>query len=192
MAKTTVLTLDDENSTRSEKILRRRCVAINNPQDPEIVMLGQLMGKICSQKGVAGIAANQLGKNVRMFALSNGEGKPPLYFVNPKILSFSDETNSQIEGCLSVPGKGGYVTCPNTVKLRWQDHNKKFYEFEFKDFWARAVWHEMRHLNGGLYIDECEKIFTDEELEAKFKEIKEQETKENKMDLVLVPADDES
>lgn len=167
-----IYTLDDDKQARG---LRRKSVRVTNFQDPSIIMLRQQMDLICRQTGVAGIAANQLGSKARVFALTQGPKKEAMFFFNPILKGVSAEEKSDSEGCLSVPGRSGYVIRAIQVKLRWQDENgSKFnnrgerYESSFDGFWARAVQHELDHLDGFVYTDKCAETFSQEEMEAKF------------------------
>lgn len=156
------------NDPKEEKLLRKKARRIENAQATDIIILGQTMSRICSQPGVAGIAATQLGMNVRMFALSQGTGKPALFFINPRIVGLSEETQQMMEGCLSVPLEGGLVERHDEVRLSWYDHNKRRYEYTFKGFWAEAVQHEMDHLDGVVYKDKAIKMFTEDELKEQW------------------------
>lgn len=165
-----VLTVGDP---KDEKLLRKRCSRVKNPQSTEIIILGQTMTRICMQPRVAGIAAPQLGVPVRMFALSMGTGKPPIFFINPRFVGLSEETKPMSEGCLSVPGKGGMIERHTEVRLSWYDHNHKRYEYTFTGFHAEAVQHEMDHLEGNLYTDKAQEVYSEEEMHKKFIEAQE-------------------
>ena len=90
--------------------------------------------------------------------------------VNPVILSASEETQTGREGCLSVPGRAGIVTRPMRVKVRAQDRNGAWFELEAEELFARAVCHELAHLDGQLYTDIMDRELTREELEAEARE----------------------
>ena len=70
------------------------------------------------------------------------------------------------EGCLSLPGRQGIVTRPNRVKVQAQDRKGKPFELEAEGFFARAVCHELDHLDGKLYIDVMDRELTPEEIEG--------------------------
>jgi len=183
-----VYTVDNEKENRA---LRRKSKRVQNPQDPEMIILRQEMDRICNHPGVAGIAAPQLGKPVRIFALSGGidtsggvsnnkRRLPNLFFYNPRLIGYSSESTKSIEGCLSVPERGGYVDSPNEITIKWDcpssftcpagvsGGKNHFHQYTFTGFHARAVRHEMDHLDGMIYIDHCEKVHTNQELEAMF------------------------
>jgi len=84
--------------------------------------------------------------------------------INPEIIS-SDGEQTGSEGCLSVPGVYGMVTRPNTVLFKAQDRNGKEYTLEVSELAARAVCHEIDHLNGVLFTSVAERILSEEEME---------------------------
>jgi len=84
--------------------------------------------------------------------------------VNPEILSTDGEQTGS-EGCLSVPGVNGIVTRPMAVKVKAQDRNGNFFEYEGSELTARAICHEIDHLNGDMFTSKVERYLTDEELE---------------------------
>ena len=79
-------------------------------------------------------------------------GEDPLLLINPKILETSGEQDGY-EGCLSVPGKSGKVTRPNYVKAFAYDENMEPFEIEGTELLARAICHEVDHLEGHLYVE---------------------------------------
>ena len=78
-------------------------------------------------------------------------------FINPEIIDYKGEQNGW-EGCLSVKGKSGVVSRPMKVKIRFQDRNGESYLLQAKGFFARAICHELDHLDGVLYIDKATHI----------------------------------
>ena len=100
----------------------------------------------------AGLAAPQIGVLRRVVVVNVDEG----YFemVNPVMLSQKGE-QSDWEGCLSVRGKSGLVSRPMKVKVSFQDRNGEKYLLQAKGFFARAICHELDHLDGVLYIDKA-------------------------------------
>ena len=90
--------------------------------------------------------------------------------VNPEIVSVSDETQTGLEGCLSLPGKWGIVTRPLRATVRAQDRYGDWYEYEGEELLARAFLHEIDHLDGHLYPEIAEKMLTAEELDEMLKQ----------------------
>ena len=77
----------------------------------------------------------------------------PYTMINPRILETAGEQDGS-EGCLSVPGKAGNVKRPNYVKAEAYDENMERYEVEAEGLLARAICHELDHLDGKLYVDQ--------------------------------------
>ena len=85
--------------------------------------------------------------------------------INPEIIEREGSQTGR-EGCLSLPARQGVVTRPMKVKVRYQDRNGDLYELETEGFEARAVCHELDHLNGTLYIDVMDRELTEEEIKG--------------------------
>mgnify|MGYP001088714150 CR=1 FL=1 len=100
-----------------------------------------------------GLAAPQVGILKRIVVIDIGEG--PVVMINPRIVESSGEQTGE-EGCLSVPGKSGIVTRPNYVKAVALDEDMKEYEIEGEGLMARAICHELEHLDGHLYVEKVE------------------------------------
>ena len=100
-----------------------------------------------------GLAAPQVGILKRLVVIDIGEG--PIVMINPEILETSGEQTGQ-EGCLSLPGKSGQVTRPNYVKARAFDENMEEYIIEGEELMARAICHELDHLDGHMYTEKVE------------------------------------
>ena len=103
----------------------------------------------------AGLAAPQVGVLRRVVVVDVEEGY--FEFINPVILAQKGE-QSDWEGCLSVRGKSGVVSRPMKVTLSYQDRNGDKYLLKAKGFFARAICHELDHLDGVLYIDKATQI----------------------------------
>ena len=107
-----------------------------------------------------GLAATQVGLGIRLLLLSpyafereEGEGKPNYVVINPEVVWESDEKELGEEGCLSFPGVYITVERPLKVRIRAQDQTGKSYELEGEGLGARAILHEIDHLNGVVMID---------------------------------------
>ncbi len=83
------------------------------------------------------------------------EQNSPIVLVNPEIIHTEGEQRGS-EGCLSVPGKAGIVTRPNVVRVRAFDESMQEFEIEGEELLARALIHEIEHLDGQLYVDKVE------------------------------------
>ena len=115
-------------------------------------LIGDMLETMYHANGV-GLAAVQVGVLKRVVVIDvSEEGNSPIILVNPEII---DKSGSQTgdEGCLSVPGKYGIVKRPDYAKVAYYDENMEQHELEGTGLLARAICHEMDHLNGKLYVD---------------------------------------
>jgi len=104
-----------------------------------------------------GIAAPQVGENIRVFYTLNYDTDKWQLFINPKITPLGFSKTSIIEGCLSVPNIEGEVLRYRKVKIKYQDRNGKWEIKKLEDINAIAVQHELDHLEGVLFIDKINK-----------------------------------
>ena len=138
-----------------EPVLREKCVEIKNFNSELASLLDDLKETVRAENG-AGLAAPQIGVNKRVVVVDVEEGFFEL--VNPVILSTKGEQTGP-EGCLSVKGKQGTVTLPNKVKAEYRDRNGKKHKLTAEGFFARAVCHELDHLDGILYTDIASEVY---------------------------------
>jgi peptide deformylase len=116
-----------------------------------------------------GLAATQVGIERRIFVMDLQEpeeedGEPvrkPMAFINPEILSVSDETSVYNEGCLSIPEQYAEVERPTRCRVKWQDADGGSHEEELDGLMATCVQHEIDHLNGVLFTDHISKLKRD-------------------------------
>ena len=100
-----------------------------------------------------GLAAPQVGILKRIVVIDCGDD--PLLLINPEVLETSGEQTGQ-EGCLSVPGKAGIVTRPNYAKVKAYNEDMEEFIVEGEELLARALLHEIDHLDGHLYVEKVE------------------------------------
>ena len=111
-----------------------------------------------------GLAAIQVGVPRRMLVIDlakEEEPKAPLVFINPQILSTSDEPSLYEEGCLSIPEYYAEVERPASLTVRYQDLDGKTQELAADGLLATCLQHEIDHLNGFLFIDHISKLKRD-------------------------------
>ena len=123
--------------------------------DRKLLTLIDDMFETMYDTGGVGLAAPQVGILKRVVVIDvSVEGDDPIILINPVILETDGEQTGD-EGCLSVPGKVGTVTRPNYVKVK--AYNEKMEEIivEGTELKARALCHEIDHLNGILYIEKA-------------------------------------
>ena len=116
------------------------------------------------ESGGVGLAAPQVGVLRRLCVVQN-EDDEIIELINPEIIATEGE-QTDLEGCLSVPGRYGFVTRPEVVRVRAQDRNGAWFEVEAEELIARCILHENDHLDGHLYTEKVHHWLTQEELEA--------------------------
>ena len=146
-----------------DEVLTKKCKEVTE-MTPRIRELIEDMLETMYEANGVGLAAPQVGILKRIVVIDT-TGEDPHILINPRIVETSGEQTGQ-EGCLSVPGKSGQVTRPNYVKAVALDANMKAYELEGTELLARAICHELDHLDGHLYVEKVEGRLMDvEELE---------------------------
>ncbi len=138
-----------------EPVLRQRCEEVKSFNGELASLLDDMKETVRAEQG-AGLAAPQIGIAKRVVVIDVEEG----YFemVNPVIFSTKGEQTGP-EGCLSVKGKQGTVTRPNKVKAEYRDRKGKKHKLTAEGFFARAVCHELHHLDGILYTDKAIEVY---------------------------------
>lgn len=151
-----------------DPILRKVCKEVKNFNGELAALLDDMKTTVRAEDG-AGLAAPQIGVDARAVVVDVEEGFFEL--VNPVIYSQKGEQIGP-EGCLSVKGKQGTVPRPEKVKLEYRDRNGRKHKLTAEGFFARAICHELDHLDGILYIDKATEIY---EINEKGERVKPQE-----------------
>ncbi len=144
---------------------------------PELDSLLQDMWDTMSSENGAGLAAPQIGENLRVVVFGyqtnsrypGAEAVPETILINPQIVPLGDEIESSWEGCLSIPGMRGLVPRYRHIHYRGYDQYGEMTDRKVSGFHARVVQHECDHLDGILYpqrIDNMKCFGFCEELEA--------------------------
>lgn len=136
-----------------EEVLTKKCKMVTEMTPRTKELIEDMLDTMYEANGV-GLAAPQVGVLKRIVVIDT-TGEDPHILINPRIVESSGEQTGQ-EGCLSVPGKTGQVTRPNYVKAVALDVNMKEYELEGTELLARAICHELDHLEGHLYVEKVE------------------------------------
>ena len=149
--------------------LHKKCRPITAFNERLFTLLDDMHETLANADGV-GLAAPQVGvlrRAVLVLETNVPEGEEPyvIELLNPEIIASEGEQH-EAEGCLSVPGRQGVVTRPMKVKVRFQDRNGDMFELETEGFEARAICHELDHLDGRLYIDVMDRELTEEEIKG--------------------------
>lgn len=134
------------------KILRQKLEKVTGVDTEIKNLISQMREKMVAAKGV-GLAANQVGKNLRIFVIDKNlaqENNVPDAFINPEITEYSKDTDIIEEGCLSIPEYFAPISRSKKIKIKALNENGKKIRFKAKGFLARVLQHETDHLNGIL------------------------------------------
>ncbi len=136
-----------------DEVLNKTCKEVKE-MTPRIRELIEDMLETMYEANGVGLAAPQVGV-LRRIVVVDVTGEDPYILINPRIVESSGEQTGP-EGCLSVPGKTGTVTRPDYVKAVALDVNMRPFELEGTELLARAICHELDHLDGHLYVEKVE------------------------------------
>ncbi|MEE1132178.1 MAG: peptide deformylase [Caryophanon sp.] len=148
-------------------ILTTRTKEVDVIDDSIIALLDDLYDTMVEHDGV-GIAAPQINVGLRVAIVELGEDI--LEMINPIVIETKGDIVEDIEGCLSFPDIFGMVNRPTYVKIEAADRDGRVYELEAEDFEARAIMHEIDHLDGVLFDSKMTRQLTEEELEELYAE----------------------
>ena len=147
--------------TVEDPALHKVCKPVVNFDGRLHKLLDDMRQTLIESNGV-GLAAPQVGILRRVVLVDNGV--EILELVNPTILE-TDGLQEGPEGCLSVPGKYGWVKRPFYAKVRAQDRNGNWFETDGEELTARCFCHELDHLDGIIYTEVMDRYLTEEELQ---------------------------
>ena len=147
--------------TDKEPSLHKVCRPVEKFDGRLHKLLDDMAETLADANGV-GLAAPQVGILRRVVIVDVGDEIVEL--INPTMLE-TDGEQVGAEGCLSVPGKYGWVKRPYYATVRAQDRNGNWYEAEGEELIARCFCHELDHLDGILYTQLMDRFLTEEELE---------------------------
>ncbi len=136
-----------------DDVLGKVCKEVTQMNYRTQILIDDMFDTMYEANGV-GLAAPQVGILKRIVVI-DCTGEDPILLINPEIIETSGEQTGH-EGCLSVPGKSGVVTRPNYVKVRAQNMDLEWFELEGEELLARAICHELDHLDGHLYVEKVE------------------------------------
>lgn len=137
---------------QGDPVLEKKCREITEMTPKIKELIDDMLETMYDAMGV-GLAAPQVGILKRLVVIDIGEG--PIVMINPVIIETAGEQTGD-EGCLSIPGKAGCVTRPNYVKARFLGEDMEEYEIEGEELLARAICHEIDHLDGHMYTEKVE------------------------------------
>ena len=148
-----------------EDVLRKICKPVEKFDLRLAILLKDMADTMHDADGV-GLAAPQIGIVRRAVVIDVGDEHGVIELINPVITERSEETQTGREGCLSLPNRQGVVTRPMRVKVHAQDRHGRPFDLEGEGLLARAICHELDHLDGHLYIDCMDRELTEEEIEG--------------------------
>lgn len=134
---------------QGDAILEKKCREITEMTPRIKELIEDMLDTMYDANGV-GLAGPQVGVLKRIAVIDIGEG--PVVLINP-VIEQTDGEQTGDEGCLSLPGKAGQVTRPNHVVVRALDENMEEYVIEGEELMARALCHEIDHLDGHMYTE---------------------------------------
>ena len=130
--------------------LRKICRPVEQITPRILTLLDDMLETMRDADG-CGLAAPQVGV-LRRIAVVEVEENRPIELINPKIVAFAGEQEEQ-EGCLSIPGRWGITKRPEHVTVRALDRHGEPFEITGSGLLARALCHEIDHLDGKLFLD---------------------------------------
>lgn len=136
-----------------DDVLEKVCREVKEVNEHTKELIMDMLETMYDANGV-GLAAPQVGV-LKRIAVIDVTGEDPIVLVNPRIVESSGEQRDY-EGCLSVPGKRGIVTRPDYVKVVAMNEDMQEIEIEGRELLARAICHELEHLDGHLYVEKVE------------------------------------
>jgi len=144
--------------TNPSPVLREKSTRVDEKKisSPEFKELCLNMAKAMKEKSGSGLAAPQIGQNIRLILVSSKSG--PLCMINPKITKKSWRKEWGEEGCLSIPGIYGQVKRHKKLHCKYLDQQGKSVKITAEGLLARIIQHEIDHLNGVLFIDKAKNI----------------------------------
>jgi len=157
--------------TEPNKLLREKSLAVESVDEDLQKLMDDMLETMYAAPGI-GLAAIQIGIPKRVIVLDIGwrdksentsdekqvERKNPIYFVNPEIITKSENNSTYEEGCLSVPGQFAEIVRPDKCYVKYLDYYGQPKELAAEGMLATCIQHEMDHLEGILFIDYLSKL----------------------------------
>lgn len=144
-------------------ILTKKCEEVTEFDEQLATLLDDMHETMVAADGV-GLAAPQVGKSIRVAIVDFDEGQDVIEMINPVVTAIGG-SEVDIEGCLSFPGLFGEVERPFFVRIEAQERNGQLYELEAEGYEARAILHEIDHLDGILFDSKIKRIVDPSEFE---------------------------
>ncbi len=166
-----------------DPVLRKKAKEIKHV-DEEIKKLIEDMAETMYDAPGVGLAAPQVGVSKRLVMVDVGDGQGLQVFINPKIIKKEGELEEGLEGCLSVPGIWGDVKRQLKITLKAINRKGKGITIEATGFRARAIQHEVDHLDGILFTDKATNLRRKEDMEKETEERQESQRDDKVVSLI--------
>jgi len=144
--------------TEPDPVLRAKALPVKNINSGVLRLLENMRDTMYAAEGV-GLAAPQIGVSKRIIVIDPGENY--IVLINPEIIRLEGEFGGS-EGCLSVPGKVGWLNRAQKITVQAQNPRGENIEMEASNYLARIIQHEIDHLDGILFPDKALKIRKDD------------------------------
>ena len=141
--------------TEPNPFLRQKSQPVDKVDNSIRKLMDDMLETMYNAPGI-GLAAIHIGVPKRIIVIDlskNDQKNEPLYFVNPEIISRSDQNATYEEGCLSVPNQFAAIDRPDKCHLKFLDYDGKEQSLKAEGLLATCIQHEMDHLEGILFID---------------------------------------
>lgn len=155
------------------EVLETVCSPVTKFDQNLAILLDDMHETMIEADGV-GIAAPQVGSTVRVAVVDFREGQDRIEMINPELVLY-EGSDTDIEGCLSFPSVFGEIERFDHIKIKAQERDGTWYELEAEGYEARAILHEMDHLDGILFTGKITKFVTQEELDEMIRVQEEEE-----------------
>ena len=146
--------------TEPNKILREKSLTVKIVDEDLQKLMDDMLETMYAAPGI-GLAAIQVGVPKRIIVLDiapKDKPKNPMYFVNPEIITKSENSSTYEEGCLSVPGQFAEINRPDKCHIKYLDYYGQPKEIKADGMLATCIQHEIDHLEGILFIDYLSKL----------------------------------
>ena len=146
--------------TEPDPFLRQKSKKVEKVDSSIRSLMDDMLETMYDAPGI-GLAAIQIGVPKRVIVIDltrDGNEKKPMYFVNPEIISNSNNEATYEEGCLSVPNQFAEINRPDKCQIKFLDYEGKEQVLNAKGLLATCIQHEMDHLEGILFIDYLSKL----------------------------------
>ncbi len=134
-----------------DEVLRAQAQNVVEVDEQIKALIKEMFITMEEERGI-GLAAPQIGRSIRLFVCHADKDKQRV-FINPELLSTSEELSDYEEGCLSIPGLYADIKRPRDIKVQAYNEKGRPFTLEASGLLARVIQHELDHLNGKLFID---------------------------------------